>query len=109
MIRLYGKRRVLGEEMGWNHGIAIANICKQNGLSQRKLAEMAGVRNSTISRIEDNKVNPDFESIEKIVDALELEYMDYMAIILGGDYYGRDEHKGNVQVILWFVCMHSCA
>ena len=42
-------------------------------ISQRKLAELAGVTNSTISRIEADAVNPDHATLEKLAKALEVD------------------------------------
>ena len=42
-------------------------------MSQRKLAETAGLINSTISRIEADAVRPDPTTIEKIADALQVD------------------------------------
>lgn len=42
-------------------------------LSQRKLAEFAGLTNSTISRIESNQVKPDPITLEKIAQALNID------------------------------------
>lgn len=42
-------------------------------ISQRKLAELAGVTNSTISRIEADIVKPDPATLEKLASALGVE------------------------------------
>lgn len=42
-------------------------------ISQRKLAELAGVKNSTISRIEANQVSPNLSTIIKLSKALGVE------------------------------------
>ena len=66
--------------MNKNYGNIIANARKENGLSQRRLAELSGIRNSTISRIEANKVTPDIETLEKISKVIDLELLDFVAL-----------------------------
>ena len=54
-------------------GEFIEKLRKGKNLSQRKLADLAGVTNSTISRIESDLVVPDLETIEKLSSALKIE------------------------------------
>ena len=46
-------------------GQYIIQLRNKKSISQRKLAELAGVTNSTISRIEADMVKPDHATIEK--------------------------------------------
>lgn len=48
------------------------------GMSQRKLATLTGVNNSTISRIESGEVYPDPDTIVKIAKALEVSTDELM-------------------------------
>lgn len=54
-------------------GQYIVQLREKHGYSQRKLAEIAGVTNSTISRIEADTVNPDPDTLEKLSKALNVE------------------------------------
>lgn len=50
-----------------NHQIGknIAQLRKERGLSQRELAEKAGITHSAISSIENAKVSPSVSSLQK--------------------------------------------
>ena len=48
---------------------------EEKSMSQRKLAEMAGVTNSTISRLEADAVKPDPTTLEKLAMALDIDKM----------------------------------
>lgn len=54
-------------------GQYLVQLREEKSMSQRKLAEMAGVTNSTISRIEADSVKPDPVTLEKIALALEVD------------------------------------
>lgn len=54
-------------------GQYIIQLRDMRGISQRKLAEIAGVTNSTISRIEADQVKPDPITLEKLSNALNVE------------------------------------
>ena len=54
-------------------GQYLAQLREEKKMSQRKLAETAGLINSTISRIEADSVRPDPATIEKIADALQVD------------------------------------
>lgn len=54
-------------------GQYITHLREEKAMSQRKLAEMAGLTNSTISRIEANAVKPDPATLEKLAHALEAD------------------------------------
>lgn len=54
-------------------GQYLVKVREQMSMSQRKLAELAGVTNSTISRIEADTVKPDPATLEKIAKALEVD------------------------------------
>jgi transcriptional regulator with XRE-family HTH domain len=51
-------------------GQFIVQLREAKSMSQRKLAETAGVTNSTISRIEANLVQPDPLTLDKLAKAL---------------------------------------
>lgn len=54
-------------------GRYVVQLREEKLMSQRKLAELAGVTNSTISRIEADTVKPDPATLEKIAKALEID------------------------------------
>lgn len=54
-------------------GEYIIQLRQEKGMSQRKLAEIAEVTNSTVSRIESDAVKPDPNTIDKIANALEVD------------------------------------
>lgn len=54
-------------------GHYISQLRESKGMSQRKLADMAGLTNSTISRIEAGSVKPDPLTLEKLALALETD------------------------------------
>jgi len=54
-------------------GQYLVQLRNERSISQRKLAELAGLTNSTISRIEANLVNPDPTTLEKIAMALDVD------------------------------------
>lgn len=49
-------------------GKRIAKIRKEHGVSQKKLAELIGVKQSAISRIEQGKFNVGFDTLQKIAE-----------------------------------------
>lgn len=54
-------------------GQFLVGLREERGFSQRKLAEIANITNSTVSRIESNQVKPDPLTLEKLSQALSVE------------------------------------
>ena len=54
-------------------GQYLIQLRAEKSISQRKLAELAGVTNSTISRIEADTVKPDPATLEKLAVALDID------------------------------------
>ena len=54
-------------------GKYLVKLRNQKAISQRKLAELAGVTNSTISRLEADLVTPDLKTLEKLANALDID------------------------------------
>jgi len=54
-------------------GEYLSQLRSEKGISQRKLAELAGLTNSTVSRIEANSVKPDPDTLEKLSKALNVD------------------------------------
>ncbi|MBV1775201.1 cupin domain-containing protein [Burkholderiaceae bacterium DAT-1] len=52
-------------------------IREKAGLSQRELAKRAGVTNSTISLIEQNRVSPSVSSLKKVLDGIPMTLADF--------------------------------
>lgn len=57
----------------FSFGQYLVQLRKERLMSQRKLAELAGVTNSTISRIEADSVKPDPTTLGKLATALNIE------------------------------------
>ena len=58
--------------MSLDVGARLKVVRKKRGLSQRELAKRAGVTNSTISLIEQNRVSPSVSSLKKVLDGVPL-------------------------------------
>ena len=59
-----------------NFGIKLQQIRKSKGLTQEKLAELAGVHEKYISKLELGTYKPSFDTLSKIVKALDLNVDD---------------------------------
>ena len=55
------------------------------GLSQRELAKRAGVTNSSISMIEQGRVSPQINSLEKLLGGIPMTIGDFFAIDINGE------------------------
>jgi len=55
----------------------VKRIRRERGLSQRRLAELAGVNKVTLVHTETGKSSPNVETLEKLADALEVEVADF--------------------------------
>ena len=54
-------------------GLKLSNRRKSLGISQRKLAELSGIQQREICRIEQGKANPTFSTLNRIHTALGLQ------------------------------------
>jgi transcriptional regulator with XRE-family HTH domain len=54
-------------------GQYLIHLREEKSISQRRLAELAGVTNSTISRLESDAVKPDHSTLEKLSVALNID------------------------------------
>ena len=52
-------------------------IREEKGFKQEKLAEMAGIAHARISEIETFKSNPTLETLDKIIDALDISPLEF--------------------------------
>ncbi len=55
-------------------GARLKAVRQMYGLSQRELAKRAGVTNSTISLIEQNRVSPSIGSLKKVLDGIPMTF-----------------------------------
>ena len=57
-----------------NIGLRLQALRTQRGLSQRKLASLAGVSNATISLIEHGRTDPSMGLMKRILESLEVSF-----------------------------------
>lgn len=65
--------------MSLDVGARLKEVRKKRGLSQRELAKLAGVTNSTISLIEQNRVSPSVSSLKKVLDGVPMSLPAFFA------------------------------
>ncbi len=89
-------------------GARLKEVRLQKKLSQRELAKRAGVTNSTISLIEQNRVSPSVSSLKKVLDGLPMQMQEFFAMDMPEKkqyFYTAEElpdlGHGNIQ--LWLV------
>ena len=61
-------------------GSRLKEVRLQKNLSQRELAKRAGVTNSTISLIEQNRVSPSVSSLIKVLDGLPMLLQEFFSL-----------------------------
>ena len=66
-------------------GARLQAVRTMNGLSQRELAKRAGVTNSTISLIEQNRVSPAVGSLKKVLDGIPMSMADFFTMDFRAD------------------------
>ena len=66
-------------------GLRLRAVRKEKGLSQRELAKRAGVTNSTISLIEQDKVSPSVSSLKKVLDGFPMTMAEFFTIGVNED------------------------
>lgn len=77
-------------------GEKVKQLRQQAGLTQPELAEKAGIEQSYLSKLENDKAAPSFEVISKVAQALET---DAMSIIESLDNGYLQEHLGHLPEI----------
>ena len=80
--------------MSFDVGARLKALRALYGLSQRELAKRAGVTNSTISLIEQNRVSPSVASLKKVLDGLPISLAEFFTMDLGAEdktFYGVHE------------------
>jgi transcriptional regulator with XRE-family HTH domain len=65
--------------MAFDVGTRLRTLRLSTGLSQRELAKRAGVTNSAISLIEQNRVSPSVGSLKKVLDGIPLSLAEFFA------------------------------
>lgn len=92
-------------------GQTIAQLRKDNKMSQRALAEQAGIAHSAVSSIENGKVSPSVSSLQKIVNVFAMSLSDFFTL----EIHNQPVNKvvissdnlieiGNEQVSMKLVC-----
>ena len=61
-------------------GLRLLAIRKMHGWSQREMAKRAGVTNSTISVIEQDRVSPSVSSLKKVLDGIPMSLADFFMV-----------------------------
>lgn len=77
-----------------NLGQQLKILRQRRGLSQRKLAQLAGVSNATVSLIEHGRTDPSMGLLRKILDTLGVSFAEFFATDTRGKeqyFYTRDE------------------
>lgn len=75
-------------------GQQLRNLRIRRGLSQRKLAQLAGVSNATVSLIEHGRTDPSMGLLRKILDTLGVSFAEFFAAdtrTAEKYFYARDE------------------
>ena len=77
-----------------NLGQQLKTLRQRRGLSQRKLAQLAGISNATVSLIEHGRTDPSMGLLRKILDTLGVSFAEFFASdirAVGKYFYARDE------------------
>lgn len=77
-----------------NLGQQLKTLRQRRGLSQRKLAHLAGVSNATVSLIEHGRTDPSMGLLRKILDSLGVSFAEFFASEKRTSekyFYARDE------------------
>ncbi len=91
-----------------NVGALLRAVRKARGLSQRELAKRAGVTNSTISLIEQDRVSPSISSLKKVLDGLPMTMAEFFTLDVDEDksniFFAKDSQpnmgQGNIEYYL---------
>jgi len=76
-------------------GERVLHLRQISGLSQRELAKRAGLTNSVISTIEQDKVSPSVSSLEKLLSGFGLDLSDFFSLSLNSNLaYSLNAHSG---------------
>lgn len=78
-----------------NFGEKIYEYRERKGLSQRQLAESAGINSGTLSRIEAGKLQPAFDVAINLVNALGAPYREFFPLLNNNS----DNHDSDKSII----------
>jgi transcriptional regulator with XRE-family HTH domain len=84
----------MDELPGQDIGKKLKALRNQYGLSQRQLAEKAGLTHGTVSFIERNKISPSIGTLRQILDSIPITLSNFFADRQGGDvdfFYSQNE------------------
>ena len=62
-----------------NIGPRLKTLRQRQGLSQRKLAQMAGVSNATVSLVENGRSDPSMGLLKRILDSLGMSFAEFFS------------------------------
>nr|WP_264662446.1 cupin domain-containing protein [Azospirillum canadense] len=65
--------------MDFDVGARLKQVRESNGLSQRQLAQRAGVTNGTISLIEQNRCSPSVSSLRKVLQGIPMSLAEFFS------------------------------
>jgi transcriptional regulator with XRE-family HTH domain len=65
--------------MDFDVGARLKSIRERHGLSQRQLAQLAGVTNGTISLIEQNRTSPSVSSLRKVLGGIPMSLAEFFS------------------------------
>lgn len=89
-----------------NLGLRLKSLRTAKGLSQRRLAAIAGVSNATISLIEHGRTDPSMGLLKRVLDGLGVSFADFFAAPSPGEetfFYRHDElselSKGSISYL----------
>lgn len=74
--------------------VKLKTLRARHGLSQRRLAALAGVSNATVSLIEHGRTDPSMGLLKRILDAMGVSFAEFFASRSSGPdryFYARDE------------------
>ena len=77
-----------------NIGLKLKALRNARGLSQRKLAALAGVSNATISLIEHGLTDPSMGLLKRVLESLDVSFAEFFAsdtMVEEQYFFGRDE------------------
>jgi len=68
----------------------LSEIRRRAGLTQKELARLSGVSQSLISKIEQGKINPSYEAVKRILQAIESVRAERSRNLIAGDICTRN-------------------
>ncbi|MGF1872449.1 helix-turn-helix domain-containing protein [Photobacterium indicum] len=68
----------MNESLRYNSALLLREIRQQQGISQEKLAKKSGIDRTFISGVERNQRNITLDTLEKLLDALEIDKKHFL-------------------------------